>query len=139
MLNMVNIYHIRDSYDHSRGYGHNNTYTNAPDDVIKELIAKHERYLKGNDIGGYWIQVTSYEVGQPPTVVDHIKVVPQKTRIELNVKAKRDGKPKKSLNEAFANIGIPAAVWHHHADAPMMPADIEIVEAPQVAQQEEWL
>jgi hypothetical protein len=138
MLNMVNIYHIRDSYDHSKGYGHNNIYTNVSDDVIKELLSKQERYLKSNDIGGYWIQVTSYEVGQTPTVVDHIKVVPQKTRIELNVKAKREGKRKNLMTDFAAmgiQAGIPAAVWNVNVDAP-----IEVVEMPQdEAPQEEWL
>ena len=147
MLNMVNIYHIRDSYDHSRGYGHNNTYTNAPDDVIKELIAKHERYLKGNDIGGYWIQVTSYEVGQTPTVVDHIKVVPQKTRIELNVKAKREGK-RKSVEDLVNGFQMGVAINAFAPAPPVAPiinniwadeAPVPEQEALQVAQQEEWL
>jgi hypothetical protein len=140
MLNMVQIYHIRDAYDHSRGYGHNNTYTNANDEVIKELIAKQERYVKNNDIGGYWIQVTSYEVGQPPTVVDHIKTVPQKTRIELNVKARRDGKPKKSLDEVMnvlhANMQAGEGVLAAPIINNLWANAVHVAAAPQ---QEEWL
>lgn len=144
MLNIVQVYHIRDAYDHSKGYGHNNTYMNVPDEVIKEILLKQERYLKSNDIGGYWVQVTTYEVGQTPIVVDHIKIVPQKTRIELNVKAKREGKRKSITDFATMGLqaGIPAAVWNVNVDAPMMPdmiLDEAPQEAPQVAQQEEWL
>jgi hypothetical protein len=99
MNNIVHIYHIRDPYDHSLGYHCHNTYTNLIDETIKEVLSKQERYMKGNELGGYWVQIITYEVGSEPTIVDHIKTVPQKTRIELNVRAK--GGKRKSIDEAM--------------------------------------
>jgi hypothetical protein len=99
MNNIVSIYHIRDAYDHSLGYHVHNTYTDIHEETIKEIIDKQARYMKGNDLGGYWVQVITYTVGGAYTIVDHIKTVPQKTRIELNVRAK--GGKRKSIDEAM--------------------------------------
>jgi hypothetical protein len=101
MNNIVNLYYVRDPYDHERGYTHHNTYTTLADESIKEILEKHNRYVKGGDIGGYWIQVIEYEINGEHKVVDHFKITPQKTRIELNIKAKGTGK-RKSMTEAFA-------------------------------------
>jgi hypothetical protein len=73
------------------------------DETIKELIAKQERYIKNPDIGGYWVQVITCPVNGEYTIQDHIKILPQKTRIELNLKAKGTNK-RKSMTEAFAAI-----------------------------------
>ena len=136
---IINVYHVRDAYDHSLGYWHNNTYMNVDEAVLKEVMSKQERYIKNNDIGGYWVQITTVLVGQTPIVEDRMKTLPQRTRIELNVKAKREGK-RKSMEETFAainaQIAIPAAIWAQPV-APMMP-DV-VIDEPQVAQQEEWL
>lgn len=101
MSNIVHVYHLRDQYDHSLGYTVYNSYTDLLDETIKELIAKQERYIKNPDIGGYWVQVITYQVNGEYTIVDHIKTLPQKTRIELNLKAKGTGK-RRSMTEAFA-------------------------------------
>jgi len=102
MNNIVHIYHIRDQYDHSLGYTTHNTYTNITDESIKEIIGRQDRYMKGNELGGYWVQIITYEVGSEPTIVNHIKTLPQKTRIELNVRAK--GSQRKSIDEAMNAI-----------------------------------
>ena len=103
MNNIVHVYHIRDPYDHSLGYTVYNSYTDLVDETIKELITKQDRYMKSPDIGGYWLQVITYQVNGEHTIEDHIKTLPQKTRIELNLKAKGTGK-RKSMTEAFAAI-----------------------------------
>jgi len=116
MNNLINVYHLRDAYDHSLGYGINNNYTNLTEDTLKEILSKQERYVKSGDLGGYWVQVINYEVGGEYTIVDHIKTIPQKTRIELNVKAKRAGTTKRAsidqaINALHANLvagGAPA-------------------------------
>jgi len=126
MNNIVHIYHLRDQYDHSLGYTTHNTYNNLADDTIEEVISKQERYMKGNELGGYWVQIITYTVGNEPIIVNHIKTVPQKTRIELNIKAK-GGKRKsieQALNELNANMVInpnnffaqPVAVANHELD-----------------------
>ena len=141
-MNIIHVYHVRDPYDHSLGYSHNNTYNNVEPAVVKEVIAKQERYIKGNDIGGYWIQEITVEIGQPPVIVDHMKTLPQKTRIELNVKAKREGSKRKSVQEAFNAINalqggnaVLNNVWYNEAD------HAHII-APAVEQQQpvgEWI
>jgi hypothetical protein len=125
MNNLINVYHLRDAYDHSLGYGINNNYTNLPEDSIKEVISKQERYIKSGDLGGYWVQVVNYEVGGEYTIVDHIKTLPQKTRIELNVKAKRTGSTKRaSIELALHEMQLPVApavvnnVWNHVVAGP---------------------
>ena len=38
MNNIVNVYHVRDAYDHERGYSHHNTYMNIADEkTVKEF------------------------------------------------------------------------------------------------------
>ncbi|CAB4131246.1 hypothetical protein UFOVP128_70 [uncultured Caudovirales phage] len=120
MNNIVNVYHVRDAYDHERGYTHHNTYTTLAEESIKEILEKHNRYVKSGDIGGYWIQVIEYEINGEHKVVDHFKITPQKTRIELNVKAKGTGKSsRKSMNEILNNVGLGNAIF---AAPPLAPA-----------------
>lgn len=125
MNNLINIYHLRDAYDHSLGYGINNNYTNLAEDTIKEILSKQERYVKSGDLGGYWVQVVNYEVGGEYTIVDHIKTLPQKTRIELNVKAKRAGNTKRAsieqaLHEMQMQVAPPVVnnLWNHAIAVP---------------------
>lgn len=107
MNNLINVYHLRDAYDHSLGYGINNNYINLTEDTLKEILSKQERYVKSGDLGGYWVQVINYEVGGEYTIVDHIKTTPQKTRIELNVKAKRSGGIKRmSIEQALHEMQV---------------------------------
>lgn len=133
MNNFVHVYHLRDPYDHSLGYGMNNNYTNLMEASINEVIVKQERYLKHADIGGYWVQVITYEVGGEYSVVDHIKTLPQKTRIELNVKAKRTGNTKRAsieqaLHEMQMGAGVIAPDVNLWNNVVMVPDQVAVAE-----------
>ena len=94
-MNTVSIYHGVDAYDYTRSMEHSNQYTNLSDAVIKELVEKNEKWLKSGTIPAYIISIMDYEIGGEVSHRVFSGANPMKTKILLNVPAKKTQPAKK--------------------------------------------
>lgn len=107
MTTIVNVYHIRDPYDHSLGYSQNNIYHEVSDEDLQAIINRQEKYIKNDDIGGYLVTVMTYTVDSDPVFVCHRKTLAQKHKIILNPKARKTNSAKKTAAEVGLAMAPP--------------------------------
>jgi len=114
MNTIVNVYHIRDPYDHSLGYSQNNIYHEVSDEDLQAIINRQEKYIKSDAIGGYLVVVQTHtSTHEDPVFVCHRKTLAEKHKIVLNPKARKTSPPKKSAAEvglAFAPPPVEGAL-----------------------------
>lgn len=114
---VVTVWHGRDAYDYTLSPMLHQTFKGLDDTQLKEMVAQHDKYIKGGSLPWYLITATRFEIGSEPITENYHRANPPKTKIVLNARAKPDPKLKKTVGDAKAIANLWAEI---HAAAPLV-------------------